>query len=209
MGAKAGAAVPDLTVQLVKLQGELTMPLQETLVVTLGQIGSPSKTAIPTMTKLAGRDVFFDQMVRKSIDQILAASEDADLPMLIRLLKNRDEAHRLRAAKALGRLGAEAKSAVPELLISLNDSDADVRRATLKALGLIVGSTRVSDAITVLILDLQDADVGFRFRAAKALATYGKDAAAALPALQSALNDPDKDVRRAITDAITIIGGSN
>ena len=78
MGAKAGAAVPDLTVQLVKLQGELTMPLQETLVVTLGQIGSPSKTAIPTMTKLAGRDVFFDQMVRKSIDQILAASEDAD-----------------------------------------------------------------------------------------------------------------------------------
>lgn len=207
LGSKAGGSVQELSVQLVKLNGELTYPLQEAMVVALGQIGSPSKPAIPTLTRLAGRDDHFDRLVRRSIDQILAASEDADLPMLIRLLKNKDEAQRLRAAKALGRLGSEAKVAVSELVISLNDPDADVRRAALKALGLIVGSARISDAINVLILDLQDSDVGFRFKAAKALATYGKDAASALPALQAAANDPDKDVRRAIADAIQAIGG--
>ncbi|WP_157369511.1 HEAT repeat domain-containing protein [Zavarzinella formosa] len=208
MGASAGLAVPDFTLQLQKLKGEDTYPLQEALVVALGQIGSPSKTAIPTLTRLAGRDVFFDTLLRRSVDQIMAASEDADLPMLIRLLKNRDEAQRLRAAKALGRLGPDAKSAVAELVISLNDPDDDVRRAVLKALGLIVGSTRPSDAISVLILDLQDSDVGFRFRAAKALAAYGREAAPALDALQRAVNDRDKDVRRAITDAINIISGA-
>lgn len=207
LGAKAEAAVPELTFQLGKLQGEYTVPIQEAIVVTLGQIGSPAKPAIPAMTKLAGRDVFFDQHIRKSTDQILNASEDADLPMLIRLLKNKEEAQRLRAAKALGKLGMQAKSAVTELTVSLTDVDVDVRRAALNALRQIQGNVKAADALNVLILDLQDTDPGHRIRAAKTLGSYGKEAAGALQSLQNLMTDPDRDVRRAVLEALTAIGG--
>lgn len=63
------------------------------------------------------------------IERRLAAA----LPVvLIRMLK--DEKFRCAAARALGKLGPEAKSAIPALSELLNDTNEDIRKAASKAL---------------------------------------------------------------------------
>jgi HEAT repeat protein len=52
-------------------------------------------------------------------------------------LKNSDANVRSNAAFALGRIGAEAKTALPQLVPLLKDSDADVRSNAAEALGRI------------------------------------------------------------------------
>lgn len=202
LGPRAAAAVPELTAQLGKLRGEETFPLQEAIARTLGELGTIARPAIPALTLQVGRDPDLDLAVRRAVDQIIAAGDTADLNMLIRLLKNKEVAQRLRAAKGLGKLGPAAKSAVVELTVALSDTDADVRRTALAALRLIDATVKPADAVGVWTLDLQDADEAVRWRAAKALGKLGKDAASAAAALTSLATDPDPDVRKAAVEAL-------
>lgn len=206
MGMRAQVAVPELQATLLKLSGPETLPLQEAIVRTLGQIGAPAKPTIPTLTLAIGRDPDLDRLIRSSINTILVAADESDLSALVRLLKNKDEAQRLRAAKSLARFGPFGKAAVPELTLALQDSDPDVRRAAFNALRQIEGGLRPADAVSVLALDLQDKDEGIRLRAAKLLGRYGKDAAPASAALETiASSDPDPDVRKAAIEALARI----
>ena len=56
---------------------------------------------------------------------LVGAAEGVD--ELVKQLKNKDEIVRFKAAKALGKLGAEAKGAIPALTEALKDMDEDVR----------------------------------------------------------------------------------
>ena len=62
-------------------------------------------------------------------------STDDPLPDLIRALRSRVPADRLRAAKDLGRLGWLAREALPALVAALADEDAKVREAAAHAVG--------------------------------------------------------------------------
>jgi len=117
-----------------------------------------------------------------------------DVPALIKQLKDKDESVRLRAVKRIEKLGRAAKEAVPALTEALKDSDEDVRTVAKRALDVLNDSVQ-KEELAALILQLKDKDETSRLQAAKKLGQLGASAAEAIPALTSALKDPDADVR--------------
>lgn len=203
LGPKAKAAVPELTRLIARSRYDELLPLQEAMIDALGQIGAAARPAVPALTREAGRNIDVDLAVGRAVEQIMQAAEEADLPTLLRQLRHRDESLRLRAAKALGKLGPAAKSAVPLLTAALGDEDADVRHAALAALRLVQPKVRPGDAeANALALDLQDPDPANRLRAVKALAALGAAAGPAAGALEAVLDDKDPDVRRTASEAL-------
>ena len=175
LGPRAALAVPELNAQLLKLRGEDTVPLQEAIVKALGQIGSAAKPAIPTLTRMAGREIDLDLALRRSIDEILSADERPDLNALLRLLASKDETQRLRAAKAFGRFASLPNPIITELRTLLTDPDCDVRRTTLATLMGLQVPLRTNELVNAYVLDLAEPDAANRWRAAKALGKLGKD----------------------------------
>jgi HEAT repeat protein len=207
LGPKAKSAVPELTRLIARSRYAELLPLQEAMIDALGQIGAAARPAVPALTREAGRNIDVDLAVARAVDQIMQAAEEADLPTLLRQLQHRDESLRLRAAKALGKLGPAAKSALPHLTAALGDEDADVRHAALAALRLVQPSVRPGDAeANALARDLQDPDPANRLRAVKSLAGLGNAAGPAAAALESLLDDKDPDVRRAASEALGRLG---
>lgn len=81
------------------------------------------------------------------------------------VLREADTADRLESAEALGRIGAEAKPAVPVLAEAVQDNEAaKFRAAAAKTLGSIGPAAR--SVVPALTLALQDEDRGVRDRAA-------------------------------------------
>ena len=65
--------------------------------------------------------------------------------------------------------------------------------------------SQAEGVVRVFVLDLQDPDDTIRLRAAKILGRFGPSAASAIPALEAALGDEDRDVRRSAMDALNRI----
>ncbi|HVK14820.1 MAG TPA: HEAT repeat domain-containing protein [Gemmataceae bacterium] len=206
LGPRAAGAVPELMVQLDKLNDPETTPLREAIVKTLGSIGSPARVAIPTMTRHVGRDFDLDLAIRRSTNQILVSGDD-DVLTLVQLLRSREDGQRLRAATSLGKLGPAARAAVPELAAVLADPAGDVRRTALAAIKSIQGTVATADAAGVFVLDLQSPEEDVRYQAAKNLGRLGRDARQAIHPLLPLLADPSPDVRRAAAEALGRIGG--
>jgi hypothetical protein len=67
-------------------------------------------------------------------------ADEAGLAALIRDLRSSDEGVRFKAAKALGKLGPEARAAIPTLTrLASDDPDDDVRRVARTAVAGIIG----------------------------------------------------------------------
>ncbi|HEV3440130.1 MAG TPA: HEAT repeat domain-containing protein [Gemmata sp.] len=208
LGARGSAAVPDLIGVLSRLRGTELEQLQEALIDTLGQIGSPSRLAMSTMARSAGRSIDIDQALKRSSDMILTSSDAQDIDALIRQLRSRDSSQRLRAVKALGNLGPAARYAVSNIMEALSDTDADVRRSAIASIRLIVPDAKPTEAIVrALAADLTDPDAGIRFLAVRALGRAGQLAAGASAAIDALRNDPDPDVRKAAVEALSRILG--
>jgi HEAT repeat protein len=90
------------------------------------------------------------------------------------------------------------------LVETLQDSDQNVRRSAIDALGNI--GPNAAGAAPALAAALKDPDKHVRQRAAGALVTIGPNAAEAVPALAAALKDHDNDVRRLAALALGKIG---
>ena len=105
---------------------------------------------------------------------------------------------RSNAARALARLGPEAKAAVPALSEALKDEEAFVRGYAASALSGIGPA-----AVPALSKALKDEERDVRVSAAAALARLGPaEAKAAVPALSEALKDEVANVRRAAARAL-------
>jgi HEAT repeat protein len=160
---------------------------------------------------------------------VVAQTKD-DVPGLIKQLKDKDEIVRLKAAKTLGKLGADAKEAIPALTEALKDSDDDVRSVAKQALAKIKEAVDAADkdqALNVLTRHIKDSkssdrdvrakavlglakllssdDEIIRMKAAKALGEAGLAAQPALKQLNEAAKDSDEIVRREARKAITAI----
>ena len=109
-------------------------------------------------------------------------------------LKAKNASTRAVGAGILEELGPKAASAVPDLIVALKVSDAEVRIAVADALKAIGAQ---------LTTGLKDPASEVRFAAADTLGHLGLPASAALPALVIALKDPDEDVRTYVSLAIT------
>ena len=102
-------------------------------------------------------------------------------------------ANRQYAALALGRIGPEAKAAVPALVKALGDRNAHVRADAASALYFIGPAAKT--AVPALIGLLGDTDRYVRHWAVVALGKIGPEARKAVPALVKILEDEDTDVQ--------------
>ena len=105
------------------------------------------------------------------------------------------------AARALGRLGPDAKIAIPALSLALRDNQGRVRWDAATALSL-----SGKDAVPALIKALEEKDARARHATAYALGQMGPDAGAAVPALVRKLSDQDYAVRNSAAYSLTVIG---
>jgi HEAT repeat protein len=110
--------------------------------------------------------------------------------------KNEDPESRAEAAKALGALGPDAKSAIPDLAKALNNDE--VRVEASEALGHMG-----SEAVPALVRALGERSMGARRRAGAALAAIGAEA---VPALREALKDRNPRVRQEAAVALGMMG---
>jgi HEAT repeat protein len=119
-------------------------------------------------------------------------------------LSDKDAGVRADAARELNHLAGIANSpderqAIPALIVSLKDSDHDVRSNAAMALGSIGSDGKT--VIPALVLAVRDKDYAVREEAVDSLGRIGKDAQLAVPALVAALTDKDDSVRYAATSA--------
>lgn len=205
LGPEARAAVPALAAMLDDPFRHDPPVIDEAVIDALARIGNAARPAVPALVRVSGRDPDIERAAAAAVDQILLSppAGPADVPGLMRDLRDRDASVRVRAAKALGTLGAAGRPAVPLLVEALKDSDVDVRLLALKALRKISPDTNPGDAeVALYVQELRDPDPGVRLQAAKALGKLGPAAASAAQALQEATADADRDVRRQATDAL-------
>jgi HEAT repeat protein len=135
---------------------------------------------------------------------LLRASENTAaeaLPVLIDGLMHPDRRFAHIAAHFLGRLGPGAVSAVPALRATLFDRQPPSNYA-LDALERIGIAT-----VPVLSEAMSHPDEAIRCHAARVLGRMGRSAESAAPALRTALNDRDADVRREAANALKRIEG--
>jgi HEAT repeat protein len=137
----------------------------------------------------------------------------AVMPALLNALK--DPAHRAGAARTLGRIGVEAKEAVPVLLKLLDEENGATRidrtegplTQYREALTYALWQINKHPAyIPALIEGLKDKNPSMRVYYITALGGIGPEAKAAVPALAEALKDEKDFVHRAATDALGKIG---
>jgi HEAT repeat protein len=146
------------------------------------------------------------------LEQALAAQPpeqrkvvESAVPALVRLLDDPDLGVRMTAAEALGRYGPAANAAVPALARAVAEGDVEMRIAAIQALGGI--GERSAEAVPELIQALNYPDARLRLAAAKLFGQLGPLARGrvsrdtAIQALRNALNDPDNEVRLAVSDA--------
>lgn len=129
------------------------------------------------------------------------------VPDLIRALSNaEDDQHQGLAAETLGRIGADAASAVSPLNQALSSEHIHVRRLAAEALGRIGSASE--PAVTKLLQMLADKSLAVRGVAAKALAQIESAFDVAAPAVVQLLVHKSDAVRKDAVDALAAMGPS-
>jgi hypothetical protein len=154
-----------------------------------------------------------DPSVRECAAQALGGigpQASAAIPGLTKLLADGSQGVRREAIYALGAIGP---SAVPSLLAILKEDNSPIQHDALAALSDVLDnvfgqSTGIdtTDVALVLVEKLNDQDARIRERVCALLGHCGAKARDAVPALQKASGDQDKEVRRAATIALFEVG---
>ncbi len=134
------------------------------------------KTVVPTLVEMLK---YNDPEVALTFDQVFEPS------------------FRVAAADSLGRIGPDAKAAIPGLRELLGDKHEVVRRAAVMALARIGIAT-----IPTLAELLKDKNHANRELAALTVAEMGSEAKSLVPALTALLKDDSTAVRKAADEAL-------
>ncbi len=195
-------------------------------IVALGQIGSSSMAAVPTLIKdLSSEDEIARTKATKALGQIGPAASDA-VPQLIEIFENADQAIRSIKTENSGLLDAIQRPSD-----RLRNRLAEVRQAALFAIGSIgPNPKRVTtplanavdenegthtaianepvpiDAIDQLIKDVSEGEDVIRKGAAEALGDLGEKAAKAVPSLLHALSNESRFSQPIFISALGKIG---
>lgn len=126
------------------------------------------------------------------------------LPAYREELRHAEPDQRADLLRSIGSFGADADSAVNEVVEAMQDPDSHVRSAAAWALSQI--GPAGAAAVPALATALTDPNPQVRSISAVALREMGGRALSALPALAKALSDPEPYVRAPAADAIAAIG---
>ncbi len=182
-GANAASAVPDLVEALKDSDADV----RRFAAMALGLTGPPASAAVPDLVALL-----------QSTDQPLRTPVSVDLANGFRYSMT----IRYMAARALGKIGPEARAAIPILIKLLDDRDMMLRWAAAGSLAEI--GPRDSTVLLALERAMNDTtDENLAQRAATALRMIGE---AAVPVLLNALHSRDPDVRGRAAGALAQIG---
>jgi HEAT repeat protein len=168
----------------------------------LGDIGPEAKAAAPALASLVNDSSYANStMAARALIRIGPPAVASVVP----LLQDPRAAVRKTAAEILGRIGPEAKEAVPALTRALTDTDRGVRLQATTALGQIdPGNAAVRAA--ELIAALKDKDPEVRGTAAESLGQLSPAPAGVVDALTAALRDDSFQVRLAAVYALGKLG---
>jgi HEAT repeat protein len=132
------------------------------------------------------------------------AGQGTGMARLTAALSDKDGFVREYAARTLGRIGPDAKTAVPALLQRLaEDEERDVREHAAKSLGLIGAQALgplLPQTVKALIKGLEDEAADVRENSARSLGQLG--AIEAIPDLRLIAEDPQPRVREAVAEAL-------
>lgn len=160
--------------------------------------------AVPLVGALTARLADEDRFVRwaaaRTLANLPAEKVLASVPALGRLLADPDLSVRLAGAKALEKLGPQAREAVPFLAAAIGRGDVESRVAAMQTLTAIGPAAQT--AVPQVTEVLSHADPRVRAQAALTLGNLGAPARAAVPALRRALGDPQAEVRINAGDAL-------
>jgi HEAT repeat protein len=158
-----------------------------------GSLLSKGGPFAPALAKAAAHDP--DDRVRSAATfaycQVTAPPETA-VPLLQQVLKDKQASVRLVAAGRLRSLGLKAEPAASDLGLALADESEDVRMAASEAL-LRMGPASVNALRTAL----ESKDTNAKKMALASLSSLGPAAKEALPAIEKAQSDPNKDISEA------------
>src|SRR5262249_267462 len=105
-----------------------------------------------------------------------AKGKNPEATALMKQLQEKDELVRLKAAKPTGKVGDDAKPALPALKEALLDDDEDVRSVAKQAIRKIeaaIQGAAKQPTVAELIKDLKNKDASVRLKAMEALAAMG------------------------------------
>jgi HEAT repeat protein len=165
---------------------------------SLGELAPDVADAVPALVAL-----FPDIEAIRAVARFGPHAAPAVRPLLDHFA-NPDPAIRWQAARAVGKIGPPAVSAVPELARLLrSDPDPLVREHAAEALGDI--GPPAADGIPALAKALRDPVARVRRDAVRALGQMGPAARGVLTEVRAAADDPDPDVKAAATRAARLI----
>jgi HEAT repeat protein len=225
---RAARPLPVLLVRRQKVEEKPIDPLDRLFTETAGDLASGLKDkdiearrnamdalegageeAVPYIPQIVGAlrdcDVFVAWVAARTLGKLAPRRADIAVPGLVPLLCAVDLDLRIATATALGSFGAAATSAVPYLAKAVDDGDSESRIAAMRGLEAI-GTTAVP-ALSAIARQLTNLDPRVRAEAARVLGRFGSLALSYVPQLRKLNNDPDNEVRRAVSEAILLITG--
>jgi hypothetical protein len=154
----------------------------------------------PLLERLADES----EMTRRHACYALSLIGAPAVAPLIATLEHENPVTRAAAAEILGDIGLGAYAAVPHLMQSLADPDANVRKHSAEALGTVCQSE--ATPVPALINALTDTDASVRQVTTFALNRLGPFAQDAVKALEGVLEDDNRYVRGDALHALERIG---
>lgn len=136
-------------------------------------------------------------MTKVNIEQLAVRR---DVSGLTEALKHDDSSVRHRAAGALGKLGAEAKAAVPALVQALEHGEPMTRAAAAGALGSIGPDAR--EAVPALEQLLTDPELVVKICATSAIRDICPGSGEGMPALTAMLNQESRPRPKGILETL-------
>jgi HEAT repeat protein len=177
----------------------------------LGKIGeAAADVAVPSLVRaLRDQDNWVSALAADALG-LMGDSADEAIPALIRSLGHMNPQVRANAAESLGKMGAVAIGARSSLEAACCDEDGGVRSQALRALGAFGRPTPASAQAAqdrLFLAGLQDPDPLVRAAAVEGVGQLGNSNETVLSGLMPLLDDPNDQVKVAVTKVLPKLVG--